>query len=384
MPHFKWLKIQLLLGLIFMVGPLFAQQNFLEIPIKLEIEKGNMTDVVVKVKKEGKDAFTQSGASKMRLKLDFNMKYTLIFSKPGYISKTIEVNTKAPAGRISAGFDPYKIGIKLFLQNKENMVIYNQAVAQIKYDQNLDEFNFETDYSKSILSSVTRDEEQEKAAADTASATSTSPSTQSGSDASLTPVTNTATATAHEDVQEKAKTAETTEVSPPATVDHQGNVELPPVGKTNAGEELPPLGAVNNGDEQPPKGSVNGGETPPSFGSTSGDQDKMKAPTYTENKESKKRSILPATGSDNNSPAIAVNSSADAPGAGPQYSESENITREDIVERNRIITKIKVNKNGVETEYSRVNYSWGGRYFFKNKVLSIPETLFVQWTGVLN
>lgn len=383
MPQFNWLKIQLLLGLMLMVGPLFAQQNFLEIPVKLEIEKGNMSEVVIKVKKEGKDAFTQSGASKMRFKLDFNKKYTLIFSKPGYISKTIEVNTKAPSSRISSGFDPYKIGVKLFLQNQENMVIYNQAVAQIKYDQNLDEFNFETDYSKSILSAVTRDDAEEKQSEDTASAASTSPSTQSGTDESVAPVTASTSAT-NGDVQEKANTGQATEINPAIAANHQANEELPPSGKTNEGNEPPPSGTVNSGGDQPNKGSVNGGETPPPTKSGNGDQDQMSAPSYTADKDSKGGGILPASGSENNAPSISVNSSVEAPGAGPQYSESENITREDIVERNRIITKIKVTKNGVETEYSRVNYSWGGRYFFKNNVMSISETLFVQWTGVRN
>ncbi|MBK9637218.1 MAG: hypothetical protein IPO63_05180 [Bacteroidetes bacterium] len=383
MPQFKWLKIQLLLGLLLMVGPLSAQQNFLEIPVKLDIEKGNMSEVIVKVKKDGKDAFTQSGASKMRFKLDFNKKYTLIFSKPGYISKTIEVNTKAPAGRISSGFDPYKIGVKLFLQNQENMVIYNQAVAQIKYDQNLDEFNFETDYSKSILSSVTRDETEEDQVEDTASVASTSPSTQSGSDESVAPVTA-STSTTNGDVQENANTGAATETNPSIAANHQANEELPPSGKTNTGNEPPPSGTVNTGAEQPNKGSVNGGETPPPTRKGNGDQDQLNAPTYTADKDAKGGGILPATGSENNAPNISVNSSAEAPGDGPQYSESENITREDIVERNRIITKIKVTKNGVETEYSRVNYSWGGRYFFKNNVMSISETLFVQWTGVRN
>ena len=72
-----------------LVPTLSFSQNFLEIPIKLEVEKGDMDGVVVKVKKDGKDAFTQSGASKMRLKLDFGKKYTLIFTKNGYITKTI-------------------------------------------------------------------------------------------------------------------------------------------------------------------------------------------------------------------------------------------------------------------------------------------------------
>jgi hypothetical protein len=383
MPYFKWLKIQLLLGLLLMVGTLSAQQNFLEIPVKLEIEKGNMTEVVIKVKKEGKDAFTQSGASKMRFKLDFNKKYTLIFSKPGYISKTIEVNTKAPTGRVSSGFDPYKIGVKLFLQNQENIVVYNQAVAQIKYDQNLDEFNFETDYSKSILSAVTRDEEVEKQTEDTVSAANTSPSTQSGSDANVTPITA-SSSTANGDVQDKANTVEATEVNPSMAANHQANEELPPAGITNAGNEPPTAGAVNTGEKQPNKGSVNGGETPPPTKNGNGNHDQLSAPTYTADKDAKGGGILPASGSENNAPSISVNSSAASPSDGAQYSESENITREDIVEKNRIITKIKVIKNGVETEYSRVNYSWGGRYFFKNNVMSISETLFVQWSGVGN
>ncbi len=383
MPQFNWLKTQLLLGLLLLVSPLFAQQNFLEIPVKLDIEKGNMSEVVVKVKKEGKDAFTQSGASKMRFKLDFNKKYTLIFSKPGYISKTIEVNTKAPSGRISSGFDPYKIGVKLFLQNQENMVIYNQAVAQIKYDQNLDEFGFETDYSKSILSAVTRDDAEEKQAEDTASAASTSPSTQSGSDERSAPLTA-STSTSNGDIKVKANTAEAKEANPAMAANHQANEELPPSGKTNAGNEPPPSGSVNSGDEQPSKGSVNGGDTPPPTKSGNGNQDQLNTPSYTADKDAKGGGILPASGSENNTPNISVNAAAEAPGDGPQYAESENITREDIVERNRIITKIKVTKNGVETEYSRVNYSWGGKYFFKNNVMSISETLFVQWTGVRN
>ena len=68
-------------------------QAFLEVPVRLDVDKGDLNDVVVKVQKDGKDAFTQSGASKMRLKLDYNKKYTLIFTKPGYITKTIEFNT---------------------------------------------------------------------------------------------------------------------------------------------------------------------------------------------------------------------------------------------------------------------------------------------------
>jgi chemotaxis protein histidine kinase CheA len=150
------LKISLLiLTLLLTADASFGQNNYLEVPVKLDIESGSMDGVLVKVKKDGKDAFTQSGSSKMRLKLDFDKRYTLIFTKDGYVTKTIEFNTDAPAERIKDGFEPYAIGVKLFKQESEkHLVAYNQAVGIIRYDPVLDEFNFDTDYSKSILSDV--------------------------------------------------------------------------------------------------------------------------------------------------------------------------------------------------------------------------------------
>ena len=383
MPYFKRLKIQLLLGILLIAGSVSAQQNFLEIPVKLDIEKGDLKEVVCKVKKDGKDAFTQSGASKMRFKLDFNKKYTLIFTKPGYITKTIEINTKAPTGRIASGFDPYKIGVKLFLQNQENMVIYNQPVAQIKFDQNLDDFNFQTDYSKSILSAVNHDDATEQTAVDSTQTASTSASTQSGTE----PILNNESAstnTSNGDAQVQATASNAAELTPTTTTSTQNNEEQAPIGKTNNGDDVLPVTSINGGDENTGDSKSNMGSEIPPIAIVSGGDEAVKNATFTADKDAKGAGIKPNDGSENNTPKIAVNSSAEAPGEGPQFTESEHVTREDIVERNRIITKIKVNKNGVETEYSRVNYSWGGRYFFKNNVLSISETLFVQWTGVRN
>jgi hypothetical protein len=67
-----------------------------------------------------------------------------------------------------------------------------------------------------------------------------------------------------------------------------------------------------------------------------------------------------------------------------ESSEEEKITREDIVERNRVITKVKVTKGNSYNEYSRINYNWGGQFFFKNNKMSIPENQFVLWTGIKN
>ena len=65
-----------------------------------------------------------------------------------------------------------------------------------------------------------------------------------------------------------------------------------------------------------------------------------------------------------------------------QFDESENITREDIVEDKRVITIIKVTKRNVTTEYRRVTYRWGGLYYFQDNVNSISENVFAFYTGV--
>ncbi len=419
MPNSLRLYFQLL-AVLMVLSVSVSAQTFLEIPVKLEVEKGDLSEVVVKVKKDGKDAFTQSGASKMRFKLDFNKKYTLVFTKPGYITKTIEINTSAPSARISTGFEPYKIGVKLFLQNAENMVVYNQPVAQIKYDANIDEFNFDTDYSKSILSAISRDNSDDenkpaqppppapKAEPVTGSETAPAPAPAPASApeppkpvpaapmaASETAVSKSAAPSsgAEEIRQPEVKPmVETPPPPPPApavaiqptpppapAVEEEKPAQAPsqaeetpkPVAKASAGETPPPAKPAASGDEQPKRKAVAaaGEDTRKKAGMNAG-QDRPSV------QASRKE------GSDIPPRALFTSQSTDAPPPVAQFTESDRVTREDIVEKNRVITKIKVIKNGVATEYSRVNYNWGGQFYFRNNTQSIPENLFVQWTGV--
>lgn len=144
---------------LFIIGILFTSvlkaQNFLDVPVKVDIENGNIEDVLIKVIKNGRTTFTQSSTSKLRLKLNFNCIYTIVFSKPGYVTKTVEFDTKAPKEHIADGFDPYKIEVKLFQQfDGVNLTVFNQPVGKIRYNKELDEFDYDTDYTKSILSNL--------------------------------------------------------------------------------------------------------------------------------------------------------------------------------------------------------------------------------------
>lgn len=300
--------------MLLLVTPLAAQQNYLEIPVQLEIEDGNMNEVVVKIKKDGKDAFTQSGASRLRFKLDFQRKYTLVFTKPGYVSKTIEVNTKVPAERLSKGFEAYRIGVKLQKQNENNPVAYKQPVAQIKFDTMLDEFNFETDYSKSLLAAMQDPDASPKK--DTSDASKTLPTEN-------LPTPHQSENTLAADRSENAVEQETTRN--PEGMQAAGSVTAEPTALGKMEDTKTPA------NENMVQGTADKGTTA-----------QIKAPAFT---------------------------------------EAENIQREDIVEKNKLITCFTVEKNGITTEYRRVLHHWGGLYYFKNKTTSITENHFVAATG---
>ena len=97
----------------------------------------------------------------MECALLFNQRYILTFSKPGYVTKKIEFDTHVPQDRLEQGFVPYAIGVRLFPQQDEvNLVVFNQPVGKIEFSDDIDDFDFDVDYTKSIQSQLRKAEEQ--------------------------------------------------------------------------------------------------------------------------------------------------------------------------------------------------------------------------------
>lgn len=382
---------------------------FLEVPVKMDIEKGGYDDVIVKVQKDGKDAFTQSGSGKMRFKLDFNKKYTLIFTKPGYVTKKIEINTAAPADRIQKGFEPYKIGIKLFQQgDKENVVVYNQAVAKIQFDKNLDEFGFATDYSKSILNAFKADD------TDSASTTPSTASAKSNEGQESTPGGNAkvqgssenapeiTTASTNSGADKEEKTSKRHRKNKPekeqvAALPIGGDQDPPPASSPSSGQDngTPPNGqsgqennstaSTQSGIDLNTSGNANtGSEKSESMKPKSGSEKKNKHKEPVSGEEKKVARSPIKTGEEHNSPKLAVQSGSDVAESIAEHPEDEKINREDLVEKNRIITRVTVTHGDKTTVYQRVSYAWGGEYYFKNLNTSISQTSFALETGVKN
>ncbi|MBK9425614.1 MAG: hypothetical protein KBH11_12050 [Bacteroidia bacterium] len=141
----------------------YAQQK-LKAPVKLKIEDGDFEGVSVVVKNSTTgESNSLPGNSKLDLELKLNCEYVISFNKPGYITKKIALNTNSPGDRAGQGFYPFNFEVNLFKQyDGVNIVIFNQPVGKISYNRLIDDFDYDTDYTKQIQSALKAAEEEIK------------------------------------------------------------------------------------------------------------------------------------------------------------------------------------------------------------------------------
>ncbi|MEG2791031.1 MAG: hypothetical protein RSA98_05515 [Odoribacter sp.] len=106
---------------------------------------------------------TKKGAFDFKLAL--NGDYRVAFEKDGYITKNVSVNTEIPEEVIESNpnFPPVKLIINL-LPTVEgvDLSIFDQPVAILAYNQELDDFTFDKEYSDKIKTRVAQTEQSIK------------------------------------------------------------------------------------------------------------------------------------------------------------------------------------------------------------------------------
>jgi DNA polymerase III gamma/tau subunit len=139
------------------VSSLFAQRSF-TINGRVKVEGGSLDGVKVIVYKAGQKQRTLSnGLNKFSLDLEVNTTYQLEFVKDGFVTKKLDFDTNAPAEAAANGFTPFEFGVNLFKQYEGvNTVVFNQPVGMIRYDATADDFDYDTDYTKSIQSALAK------------------------------------------------------------------------------------------------------------------------------------------------------------------------------------------------------------------------------------
>ena len=389
------LYLRHLLSLVFiLMGSAGAMAAKLLVPVELTVENGDFKNCIIHLTKNGEDAGTLPGKNLLKIKLDFDSDYLLAFSKPGYITKKVSVNTAVTEQRARQLFEPYKIGVKLFKQyNGVNIVVYNQPVAHIKFNPDLDDFDYDVDYTKSILSKLEEAEQQlEIRAAEERKMIARGELPKGGFDFELPGSTKASVSSSALVLKEKSsfinkelaskKTIEPQQdLRDPSSINQGLDVREKPItneGDADRGTPINSTGddaenqARNRGEGKVPKGNLN----------RDGNQDKYKNSGGTGEKDFREGMIGNGKSSIGETEKKVTNNGGDVIRDGDMNPSNGIIkNKELVIEPNRTITTIKVDDGENATIYRKVLYNWGGLYYFKNLTYSISEDLFRAGTG---
>lgn len=440
--------------LLLMFNTSFAQlQRSLTVDVKFKIEEGDLKDSYLVITKQGGSSQTLPGTSRFKVDLDFNATYVLSFNKPGYITKKIELNTTMDDERRSQGVHFYDFVVVLFKQyDGVNIVVFNQPVAKIQYSKKIDDFDYDTDYTKSIRSALDDAEKELKKKQEEEKKNPKPPP----KDTTLAKINKPVVEEKKQDaIAENKKPAE----EPKKPMEKQKGEETPPVnnydksGNTDNGGDTKKKALANGGEDdrkamQGKEGSdsenkldakkgddgntnlsVKTGNDAKSNGSLASGQDKEttssnnsgndKENNKTEGAgsdkstdEKNKPQVAPSqkklqeeSGADNSNPVANkdggkdnLNAKANSQAGSDVYVEPKKevvkakddavfmtaptinvkIDREEINEDKRTILNVWVTRGNRTIMYSRIKYSWGGVFYFKDMKTSISEHYFNQ------
>lgn len=158
-------KIYLLILCLF-VCPFLSAQS-LDINGNIVISDAAPDNSRVVIAKNGNKIDEQVLTKKGRfdLKLALGSDYKLTFEKDGYVTKIVNVNTEVPEEVIESNpnFPPVKLIINLLPTVQDvDLSVFDQPIAILAYNAEVDDFTFDKDYSNKIKDRVAQTEQKIK------------------------------------------------------------------------------------------------------------------------------------------------------------------------------------------------------------------------------
>ncbi len=134
-----------------------AQEPF-KIYGKYMVNGGSVLGAKIAIEKNGvRVKVVEQDKSKFEFPLEYDCEYVFSFTKDGYVTKKVQVSTKVPKEKQSLEFESFKFDVEIFKQYAGvNTVIYNQPVGKVRFNDVLNEFDYDTDYTKSIQSEINK------------------------------------------------------------------------------------------------------------------------------------------------------------------------------------------------------------------------------------
>jgi len=359
----------------------FAQGKF-TVNGRMKVEGSDLGAARAVVYKDGqKERTITTGLSKFSLDLALNANYIISFEKDGFVAKKISFNTRVPAEAISNGFTPFDFAVSLFKQYDDiNMVVFNQPVGVIRYESGIGDFDYDTDYTKSIQSQlqqalvqVEKKQKEEAAAAEDQTVRAK--------------VEEKEKARAEAEAQKQAAAQQTAQAKKDAEVKKQAEAEAEQARQETARKEqeiarreverqaveaqrveeerkaqLRTAEALKPVPTTPPPAPTVKKEPPPPprtqrnmlLAKASEVQDTRRTATPVTAEEASRVAAARLAAGDEDRPLVVV-------------ATTEIIrTEELIVEPSKVMTVVCLETAGVKTEYRKIIHKWGGTFYFKD------------------
>lgn len=362
-----------LLAFGFITAAVGMAQNKFTVHGRLKIEGGDVEGARAVLYKNGeKERTITSSLNKFSLDLDLNANYIVSFEKEGYVSKKISFNTKVPPESAGTPFTPFDYAVSLFKQYDDiNIVVFNQPVGLIRFEPNAGDFDYDTDYTKSIQSQLqqvlaqVQEKQKEEAANAEADAKrkveEAKQAEKAAADAKKQADANAKAEAARAEAERKAQ--QEREAQARKEEEERKRAEQVKVAEV---KQPPPPPPVQEKKPEPPPVAEKPRPTPP--------EKPVRAPVernttsaQVHQDEYPRRTAPPVMAEEASrvAPARTVSKQEERPEEVVEEPVTER-QEELVVEPNKVMTIVKLETDGVTTEYRKVIHKWGGTFFFKN------------------
>ncbi len=314
--------------------PAVAQEKF-TVNGRLKIEGSDLGSARAVVYKNGvKERTVTTGLNKFAVDLDLNSNYIISFEKDGYVAKKISFNTAVPADAVAQGFSPFDFSVSLFKQYDDmNIVVFNQPVGVIRYERSKGDFDYDTDYTKSIQTQLQQamvDVEQKRKEEATKNAEEAR--RKSEEERERTRLEAEAKKQAGVAAREQARAEQERKNAERAKVEQRPMEVKQPEPVVPVREKRPPL--------------------PPPTPQPQRSEHATRLARVVEGKE--ERRSIEAIDKVEKRPLAEV------------YEDHVHREEELIVEPNKVMTIVRLRRAERTTEYRRVSHKWGGVFYFRN------------------
>jgi hypothetical protein len=153
------IKLFVVMLLLFLAGTLFGQENTFSLKVKFSVNGGGLDNALITITKNGNPyRVIDPSKSKYKLDLELGAEFLLVFTKQGYITKSLLVDTHVPNGREKEEIREYIATVELAKQPEDQVITYTQPVGRITYSNLEGEFDADKDYSQKAQDMVKKAE----------------------------------------------------------------------------------------------------------------------------------------------------------------------------------------------------------------------------------